>query len=197
MSAAPPNKRIGIVAVQGAFARHAEMFRQLGVGTVEVRTPSDLDGVDAVALPGGESTTIAKMLRGSGLRDALAEQLAAGLPAFGTCAGAILLADEILDPVSNDDEPLGIVGVAVRRNAFGRQLDSFESDLEVAGLGAEPFRAVFIRAPWFENPAVGVEVLAWQNDKAVMVAAGPVLLCTFHPELTGDTRIHEMFLELA
>lgn len=199
---------VGVIAMQGAFSRHIDVLTGLGVPARAVRAPADLAGCTAFVLPGGESTTIAKLLRRSGLRDPLQARLRDGAPVLGTCAGAILLAREIVEPAPNDDTPFGIVDVAVRRNAFGRQLESFETDLDIsgiagisgtAGVGAgagEPFHAVFIRAPWFEAWGVGVDVLAWQNNHAVMVREGAALLCAFHPELADDVRIHRAFLEI-
>jgi 5'-phosphate synthase pdxT subunit len=194
VSGAGCHVRVGVVALQGAFARHIGMLRRSGSTAVPVRTPEDLNGCDAVVLPGGESTTIGKLLDSSGLRSELADRLAAGLPALGTCAGLILLAREIVAPVPNDAHPFGAIDLCVRRNAFGRQVDSFEADLDVAGLDA-PFHGVFIRAPWIESYGAGVEVLAWQNGHAVMARQGPVVVCSFHPELTDDTRIHALFVD--
>lgn len=174
--------------------------------TVEVRTPADLDGVDAVVLPGGESTTMSHLLGTSGLFDPLAERLADGMPAFGTCAGMILLATEVLDG-RPDQRSFGAIDIAVRRNAFGRQIASFEADLRTAGLD-QPFHAVFIRAPWVERTGVGVEVLASVQPASgsptgdtpaavpVLCRSGPVLVSSFHPELTDDDRIHRLFVDM-
>ena len=171
-----------------------------------MRTPADLDGVDAVALPGGESTTMSHLLGTSGLFDALSERLADGLPAFGTCAGMILLAAEVLDG-RPDQRCFGAIDISVRRNAFGRQVASFEADLATDGLD-EPFHAVFIRAPWVERTGDGVEVLAEIRPVVnssgtgkpalvpVLCRSGPILVSSFHPELTVDDRIHRIFLEM-
>jgi len=195
---------IGVVALQGAAAEHVAAFRRAGARAVEVRVPADLDGVDAVALPGGESTTMSHLLRTSGLFDALSERLAGGMPAFGTCAGMILLAVDVLDG-RPDQRCFGAIDISVRRNAFGRQVASFEAELTADGLD-EPFKAVFIRAPWVERAGDSVEVLAEispasnsSTDGArasvpVLCRSGPILVSSFHPELTADDRIHELFL---
>jgi pyridoxal 5'-phosphate synthase pdxT subunit len=185
--------RIGILALQGATAAHASALTRLGAEPVEVRTPAELDDVDAVVLPGGESTTISFLLDSNGLREPLAARLAGGLPAFGTCAGMILLATEVLDG-RPDQRSFGVIDLAVRRNAFGRQLESFEADLDVTGLD-DPFHAVFIRAPGVERVGDGVEVLAEVDGQAVLCRQGPLLVSAFHPELTDDLRLHELFLE--
>ncbi len=185
--------RVGILALQGATAAHASALRRLGAEPVEVRTPSDLDGVDAVVLPGGESTTISFLLDSNDLRQPLAERLEGGLPAFGTCAGMILLATDVLDG-RPDQHSFGAIDLAVRRNAFGRQLESFEADLDVTGLD-DAFHAVFIRAPGVERVGDGVEVLAEVDGQAVLCRRGPILVSAFHPELTDDLRLHELFLE--
>ncbi len=189
--------------MQGAAAEHVAVLRSLGAGAIEVRTPADLDGVDAVVLPGGESTTMSHLLRTSGLFDALEQRLAAGMPAFGTCAGMILLAAEVLDG-RPDQRSFGAIDISVRRNAFGRQVASFEADVPTAGLD-EPFHAVFIRAPWVERTGDDVEVLAIvvpSNSASgadvvpVLCRSGPILVSSFHPELTADDRIHRIFLEM-
>jgi len=184
--------RVGVLALQGASAAHADALRRLGADAVEVRTPAQLEGVDAVVLPGGESTTISFLLDSSGLREPLAELLAAGVPAFGTCAGMILLATDVLDG-RPDQRSFGAIDLAVRRNAFGRQLDSFEADLEVTGLD-EPFHAVFIRAPGVERVGDDVEVLAEVDGLPVLCRQGAIMVSSFHPELTDDLRLHELFL---
>jgi len=197
---------IGVVALQGAAAEHIAAFRRAGARAVEVRVPADLDGVDAVALPGGESTTMSHLLGTSGLFDALSERLACGMPAFGTCAGMILLAVDVLDG-RPDQRCFGAIDISVRRNAFGRQVASFEAELATDGLD-EPFRAVFIRAPWVERAGDGVEVLAEirptsnsptdgaRSSVPVLCRSGPILVSSFHPELTADDRIHQIFLEM-
>ncbi len=194
---------MGVVALQGAAAEHVEVLRSLGAGAIEVRTPAHLDGVDAVVLPGGESTTMSHLLRTSGLFGALSERLAAGMPAFGTCAGMILLATEVLDG-RPDQRSFSAIDISVRRNAFGRQVASFEADVPTAGLN-EPFHAVFIRAPWVERTGDDVEVLATvvpsnsasgPDEVPVLCRSGPILVSSFHPELTADDRIHRIFLDM-
>ncbi|HUQ39868.1 MAG TPA: pyridoxal 5'-phosphate synthase glutaminase subunit PdxT [Acidimicrobiales bacterium] len=185
---------MGIVALQGDVAEHAAALTDCGAQPVEVRVPADLAGVDAVVLPGGESTTMSLLFGSSGLYDPLAELLADGLPAFGTCAGMIMLATEVLDG-RPDQRCLGAIDIAVRRNAFGRQVDSFEAEVAVGGLEGSPFPAVFIRAPVVERTGAGVEVLAHAPDgRAVLCRQGAVLAAAFHPELSADRRLHELFL---
>ena len=189
----PRGLKIGVLALQGAFAQHAQVLRSLGAEPVEVRTPASFEGVDALVVPGGESTTMSKLLETSGLIDPLSARLRDGMPAFGTCAGMILLASDVLDG-RPDQRSLAALDIDVRRNAFGRQVDSFEADLDVDGL-TEPFHAVFIRAPVVERSGDGVEVLATVDGKPVLVRHGAVLAAAFHPELSGDDRIHLLFLE--
>jgi 5'-phosphate synthase pdxT subunit len=177
--------------LQGDVREHSAVLAELGAHVVEVRTPDDLAGVDGLVLPGGESTTISLLLQSSGLFDAVAERLADGMPAFGTCAGMILLATEVVDG-RPDQRTFGAVDIAVRRNAFGRQVDSFEAVLDVEGVGPVP--AVFIRAPFVERVGDGVEVLASVDGHPVVCRSGPVLVASFHPELSGDLRMHELFL---
>jgi 5'-phosphate synthase pdxT subunit len=174
--------RIGVLAVQGNFREHAAMLRRLGADVVEVRKPEQLEGLDGLVIPGGESTTFTRLMRLYGLDEAV--RRFAG-PVFGTCAGMIVL----------DRDHLGLVDVRVRRNAFGRQVASFETDLDVAGED-EPLRAVFIRAPWIEDVGPDVEVLADVNGHPVLARDGRFLVAAFHPELTDDTRLHERFLDL-
>lgn len=185
--------KVGVVALQGAVRAHLEAFAELGATAVPVRTPSQLEDVDAVVIPGGESTTISMLLDSSGLRAPLAARLAEGLPAFGTCAGMILLATTVLDG-RPDQVSFGVVDIDVRRNGFGRQRDSFEADLDVAGED-EPLHAVFIRAPVVERAGPDVEVLARIGDRPVLAREGRVFVSSFHPELTGDRRLHARFLE--
>jgi 5'-phosphate synthase pdxT subunit len=185
--------KVGLLALQGAIGLHAESLRALDATPVEVRTPDQLADVDALIVPGGESTTISKLLDTSGLREPLAARLADGLPTFGTCAGMIVLAREVLDG-RPDQRSFGAIDVTVRRNAFGRQVDSFEADLDVAGLDA-PFHAVFIRAPFVEAVGAGVDVLAAVEGHPVLCRQGSVFVSAFHPELTGDLRLHEQFLQ--
>lgn len=185
---------VGVLALQGAVTFHVDMLASLGVDATLVRTPADLDGVDALVLPGGESTTMWHLLRVNALADALAGRLAGGMPAMGTCAGMILLAATVLDG-RHDQGSFGAIDVTVRRNAFGRQVASFEADLDVAGLAGPPFAAVFIRAPFVESVGAGVEVLASVDGHPVAVRQGPVLATAFHPELSGDNRLHALFVE--
>jgi 5'-phosphate synthase pdxT subunit len=172
--------RIGVLAVQGNFREHANVLRRLSVEPVEVRLPEQLKGLDGLILPGGESTAIMRLIRLYGLDEAL---LRFEAPIFGTCAGMIVLGRD----------HLGIGDFSVERNAFGRQVRSFEADLDI-GHGDEPLRAVFIRAPWIEETGPGVEVLAEVDGHAVLARDGRILVAAFHPELTDDTRIHELFL---
>lgn len=186
---------IGVLALQGDFAEHIAILRSLGVEAVEVRLPGQLEALDALIIPGGESTTITRLLDIYEMREPLKRLGAAGLPIWGTCAGAIVLAREATDL---DRPNLALMDITVRRNAFGRQVDSFEEDLRIAGLGAAPFHAVFIRAPIIERAGRGVEVLAALADGTIVAAREGALLATsFHPELTGDTRFHEALVALA
>jgi len=185
--------RIGVLALQGAFAAHAERFAELGVAVREVRTPADLDGIAGLAMPGGESTTMSRLLVTSGLFDELKGRIADGLPVFGTCAGMILLASEVLDG-RPDQLSFGAIDLTVRRNGYGRQVDSFETELDVKGLDG-PLHAVFIRAPIVERVGPLVDVLADHDGAAVVARSGPVFVASFHPELTADGRLHAMFLE--
>jgi 5'-phosphate synthase pdxT subunit len=185
--------RVGVLALQGAFARHASIVADLGASVAEVRTPAQLDSVDALVIPGGESTVMSRLLMTSGLFDPLAERLATGMPAFGTCAGMILLAGEILDG-RPDQRCFGAIDITVRRNGYGRQVDSFEADLDVDGLD-EPFRAVFIRAPVVSRHGPDVAVLARHDDVPVLLRHGRVMVASFHPEFTTDHRVHALFLQ--
>ena len=185
--------KVGVLALQGAFAAHARCLRSLGAEPREVRTPAHLAEVDALVLPGGESTTMSMLLESSGLFDPLAERLADGLPTLGTCAGMILLGSEILDGRA-DQRCFGAVDIAVRRNAFGRQIDSFEAGLALADLPGEPFRAIFIRAPFVERVGDAVEVLATVDGHPVLCRQGAVTVAAFHPELSDDHRLHDAFL---
>ena len=186
---------IGVLALQGAVAPHLEILRGLGAATLEVRTPHELAEVHALVLPGGESTTMSRLLVLNELADPLAARLEAGLPVLGTCAGMILLAANVLDG-RPDQRSFGAIDIDVRRNAFGRQVDSFEADLDVAGIGGEPVHAVFIRAPFVERVGAGVEVLATVDGHPVCCREGPVVVTAFHPELADDPRIHESFLSM-
>ena len=179
--------RIGVLASQGDFAAHLRMLEGLGAKAVAVRAPGDLDGLDGLVIPGGESTTIAKAIERDGLEEPIRELAEDGRPVLGTCAGMIVC----------DAEHLGLLDGRVRRNAFGRQLQSFEADLDFEGIGTEPIRAVFIRAPWIEECGPEVEVLASWEGHPVAVRQGGVMLCAFHPELTGDSRVHALLMAMA
>ncbi len=188
---------VGVLALQGDVAEHLRALRDSGVRPVAVRRPEELDRVDGLVIPGGESTTIWKLIEVFGLAEQLRKRVADGMPAFGSCAGMILLADQICDPASGQ-QALGGIDITVRRNAFGRQVDSFERDLDVRGIAGGPYRAVFIRAPWVEAVGPGVDVLAIEpgTSRIVAVRQGPVLATAFHPELTPDRRVHQMFVEI-
>ncbi len=190
--AVTPAPVVGVLALQGAFGAHQARLRALGLHAPLVRAPADLDGVDALVLPGGESTTMSRLLTTSGLFDALKTRLTDGLPVFGTCAGMILCATEVLDGRA-DQRGFDRIDLTVRRNGYGRQLDSFEADLDVVSLD-EPFHAVFIRAPLVERVGAGVEVLAEHRGVPVLVRDGTCTVSAFHPELTADPRLHEMFV---
>ena len=187
--------KVGVLALQGAFASHVATLTDAGAMPIEVRRPDDLAEVDALVVPGGESTTMSMLLDISELRAPLADRLADGMPTFGTCAGMILLAVEVLDGRS-DQRSLGAIDLDVRRNGYGRQVDSFETDLEVDGLDGT-FHGVFIRAPVVERVGPDVEVLAEVDGRPVLCRQGNVIVSAFHPELAGDARIHRRFLEAA
>jgi len=186
--------KVGVLSLQGAYRLHADVLTDLGASPVDVRTPDALSGVDALVIPGGESTTMSFLLDSSGLRAPLRDALRDGMPALGTCAGMIMLATEVLDGRA-DQESLGIVDVTVRRNAFGRQKDSFEAALDVEGLAGGPFPAVFIRAPFVERAGPEVVVEASVDGHPVLCRQGAVTVCSFHPELSNDLRLHQRFLE--
>ncbi len=179
--------RIGILAAQGDFAAHARVLRPLGATPVEVRTTEQLSDLDGLVIPGGESTTISRAIERDGLEAPIRAHAEDGRPVLGTCAGMIML----------DRDHLGLMDTVARRNAFGRQLDSFEADLEVEGLGPDPVRAVFIRAPWIEEAGPDVDVLARYDGHPVVVREGTLLACAFHPELTDDSRLHALFMAMA
>jgi pyridoxal 5'-phosphate synthase pdxT subunit len=187
--------RVGVLALQGDTREHLAALREAGASAVTVRRLTELDSVDALVIPGGESTTMSHLLRELDLLDPLRARLADGMPAYGSCAGMILLATEILDAGVPGREalPLGGIDISVRRNAFGRQVDSFEDDIAFTGLDA-PVHAVFIRAPWVERVGPSVEVLATAAGHPVAVRQGRVLATSFHPEMTGDRRVHAMFV---
>ena len=184
------NPVVGVLSLQGAFAAHIECVESLGVSALEVRTPEQLQNVDALVMPGGESSTMSQLLLSSGLFEAIAQRLAEGMPTFGTCAGMILLASEVLDGRS-DQRSFGAIDVSVRRNAFGRQIDSFESEIETP---FGDFRGVFIRAPRIERVGTDVEVIGRLGNEPVLVRQGNVLAASFHPELSGDARLHDYFV---
>jgi 5'-phosphate synthase pdxT subunit len=189
-----PAPLVGVLALQGAFAAHERALRELGVATRQVRTPADLVGIDALVLPGGESTTISRLLDTAGLRTPLAAKLADGLAVLGTCAGMILLARDVLDG-QPEQRAFGVADIAVRRNGYGRQVDSFETDIDVVGL-EQPFHAVFIRAPRVERHGPDVIVLASHDGVPVLLRQGRVVVASFHPELTDDVRLHGLFLDI-
>ncbi|MCF8567805.1 pyridoxal 5'-phosphate synthase glutaminase subunit PdxT [Alicyclobacillus tolerans] len=185
--------KIGVLALQGAFREHKQKFQELGADAVVIKLQRDLEGIDAIAIPGGESTSIGKLLRQYDLIEPIRERVAQGMPVFGTCAGMIVMANRI---TGEDVTHLGIMDVEVRRNSFGRQRESFETDLDIPVIGEEPFPAVFIRAPHIEAVGPSVKVLSTYNDRIVAVQQDNLLALSFHPELTGDNRLHAYFLEL-
>ncbi|MDP3878995.1 MAG: pyridoxal 5'-phosphate synthase glutaminase subunit PdxT [Dehalococcoidales bacterium] len=186
--------KIGVLAAQGAFAEHITVLIRLEIDIVPVRLPRDLDGLDGLIIPGGESTSISKLMRDYNLTGEIKKLAEDGLPVFGTCAGMILLADDVPD---SEVTPMGLMNIRVRRNAFGRQKESFETELTVPALGEKPYHAVFIRAPKIEQVDGGVEVLAKLSDKTVVaVRQGKLLATAFHPELTDDSRFHRYFLDI-
>ncbi|MGH2489494.1 MAG: pyridoxal 5'-phosphate synthase glutaminase subunit PdxT [Candidatus Limnocylindria bacterium] len=194
MVAAERRPRVGILAVQGDVREHAAALRQVGADPVEVRLPRDLAGVEALILPGGESTAMRRLIDGYGLAEPILSLAASGAPMWGTCAGLILMARRITD---GDKPILPLLDIEVRRNAYGRQLDSFEADLAVPALGDEPLHAVFIRAPVVTDVGPGVEVLATDPmGRTVAVLQGRLLATAFHPELTGDRRFHRALVDL-
>ncbi len=186
--------KIGVLAVQGAFVEHVQILRRLGVGAVEIRLPEQLKDIDGLIIPGGESTTIDKLMKEFKLRDAIIDRVKKGMPVMGTCAGMILLASEI---PGNTVSPLGLMDMTVERNAFGRQVDSFESDINIPSVGKKPFPCVFIRAPVVLKVGEKVDVLARLKDGTCVAAReGKCVALAFHPELTTDTRIHEYFVDI-
>ncbi|MFM7068947.1 MAG: pyridoxal 5'-phosphate synthase glutaminase subunit PdxT [Actinomycetes bacterium] len=185
--------KVGVLALQGAFAAHSSMLSSIDVACTEVRTADQLADLDALVLPGGESTTMSMLAERTGILEPLRAFVASGRPVLGTCAGVILLATEVLDG-RDDQRSLGALDLAVRRNAFGRQLASFETDVHVRGLDGPPFHAVCIRAPAVERVGPDVEVLAEIDGRPALVRRGAIMGTIFHPELSGDPRVHEMFL---
>ncbi|MBI2855866.1 MAG: pyridoxal 5'-phosphate synthase glutaminase subunit PdxT [Chloroflexi bacterium] len=187
--------KVGVLALQGDFAEHIGVLKALGGEAVEVRLPQDLSSIEALIIPGGESTTIVRLMDAYSLTDAIKGLVKEGMPTWGTCAGMIVLAREIADDMP---KPLGLMDIRVRRNAYGRQVDSFEADVPVPALGGEPFKAVFIRAPAIESIGAGVEPLAHLNGHGVIAAReGHILVTAFHPELTQDSRFHSYFIEMS
>ena len=194
----PP--RIGVLALQGDVREHLQVLHEQGADAVTVRRPEELAGVDGLVIPGGESTTMVKLAERFGLLEPLRAAVRAGLPAYGSCAGMILLADRLLD-APPDQQTVGGLDVTVRRNAFGRQVDSFEADIRIDGLDGGPVHAVFIRAPWVEDAGEDVEVLGRvvggpADGKIVAVRQGDLVATSFHPELTGDRRVHALFVDI-
>ena len=186
-AASPEPLRIGVLASQGDYAAHVRILEALGAQAFEVRRPEQLGDLDGLVIPGGESTTITKAIQRDGLEPAIRAHAAAGRPILGTCAGMIVC----------DADHLGLIDARARRNAFGRQLQSFEAELELEGIGTEPIRAVFIRAPWIESHGPDVDVLASWEGHPVAIREGAVLACSFHPELTDDSRIHALLMAMA
>ena len=191
--------KVGVLALQGDVREHFRALEDCGVDPIAVRRTSEIEAIDALIIPGGESTTIAHLAATFGVFDLIQDRIRAGLPVYGSCAGMILLADRILDAIAGQ-RTFGGLDITVRRNAFGRQVDSFESDIAIAKFPTPPMRAVFIRAPWVEEVGPGVEVLASVKapdgrNHAVAVRQGVLLATSFHPELTGDNRIHSFFIE--
>ena len=197
---APPVPLIGVLALQGDVAEHLRALAAVGARPTVVRRPDELESVDGLVIPGGESTTMWKLAVVFDLMEPLRKRVSGGLPVFGSCAGMIMLADRLLDG-ADGQETVGGIDMTVRRNAFGRQVDSFESDIALAGLGSPAerlFRAVFIRAPWVEQTGEQVEILGTEpaTGRIVAVRQGPLLATSFHPELTGDTRVHRLFVDV-
>jgi len=191
---ATPRATLGVLALQGDFAEHIVALHACGVPAIEVRTLAQLEAVDGLVIPGGESTTIARLLIAFDLMEPLRQRIRDGLPVWGTCAGAIMLANEV---TNLDRPPIAAMDITVERNAFGRQIDSFEADLDIAGMDGPPFRAVFIRAPVITRAGDGVEVLARLPDGRIVAARqGRLLATSFHPELTGDRRMHALFVRV-
>ncbi|MDX6602420.1 MAG: pyridoxal 5-phosphate synthase pdxT subunit [Solirubrobacterales bacterium] len=181
-----PELRLGVLAIQGGFEAHCEVLRELGAEVSEVRVPADLERLDGLVIPGGESTTISMGIESAALEEPIRALHRAGGTIFGTCAGMIVC----------DEAHLGLIDATTERNAFGRQLQSFEADLEIEGIGDEPLRAIFIRAPWVASRGTEVEVLANYEGHPVAIRDGSVLACAFHPELTDDPRLHALFMAM-
>jgi 5'-phosphate synthase pdxT subunit len=185
---------VGILAIQGDVIEHRHALERIGAETTEIRLPEQLDGVDGLIIPGGESTTIVQLIDIYNLRDVIRDKVKSGLPTWGTCAGMIVLADRLTD---RRPDPLRLMNIDVSRNAFGRQVDSFEQDLEIDGVDGPPFRAVFIRAPVVNSAGPGTRILARLDDgRPVAVRQGGMLATSFHPELTDDSRVHQLFVRM-
>lgn len=187
---------IGILSLQGDFAEHADILYSIGCEAREVRLKSDLDACSALIIPGGESTVILKQLVESGLDKEIIARAKAGMPIYGTCAGAILLCKQVIAREGREQQSLGLIDIDVARNAYGRQVDSFETELSVPALGEQPLRSIFIRAPIISRVGAGVAILATEKEHPVLVRQGNILVSTFHPELTKDTRVHEYFVKM-
>ena len=183
--------KIGILALQGDFREHLNAVNACGAESIEVKTKSDLEEIAGLIIPGGESTTIGRLLDKTGLGESIVALAKDGLPIYGTCAGAILLANEI---INREQYKLALMDISVERNAYGRQAESFEKEIMISALGKEPYKCVFIRAPIIRNASPNVEVLARNNNEIIMVKQGKLLVTTFHPELTNDLRAHEYFV---
>jgi 5'-phosphate synthase pdxT subunit len=197
MPAAPAVPVIGVLALQGDVSEHLSALAITGASAVSVRRTDELDAVDGLIIPGGESTTMWKLAVIFDLMEPLRKRISAGMPAFGSCAGMIMLADRRLDGTTGQ-QTLGGIDMTVRRNAFGRQVDSFESDIQLTGVPGPALRAVFIRAPWVEETGTQVEVLGTEpaTGRIVAVRQGPIIATAFHPELTGDARVHKLFVDM-
>jgi len=186
---------VGVLALQGDVREHILALNECGASAQAVKTHEEISAIDALIIPGGESTTISKLSRSFNLFDLISNRISNGMPTYGSCAGLILLADKVEDAIVGQ-ESFGGLDVVARRNAFGRQIDSFEMDLEIKGISSPKFRAIFIRAPWIESVGPHVEILAQVDGHAVAVRDGHILATSFHPELTGDNRIHRYFLDV-
>ncbi len=186
--------KFGVLALQGAFREHKWMLERCGVETLEVRKAKQLDGIAGLILPGGESTTIGKMMNEWGLMEKIKERVEQGMAIFGTCAGVILLSKEI---IGSNQPRLGLMNTVVLRNGYGRQIESFEADLQLEGIEGKPVKSIFIRAPLIEETGAGVAVMGKADGRAVAVRQGKIICTTFHPELTDDDRIHRYFIRLA
>ena len=187
--------KVGVLALQGDVREHVRALGECGANSISVKTAADIQSCDALIIPGGESTTISKLARAFGLFDLITSRIQEGMPVYGSCAGMILLANEVLDAIEGQ-ESFGGLDVTVRRNAFGRQVDSFEADIAITGITEPEFRAIFIRAPWVERVGPNVEVLAEVSGHPVAVRQGSILATSFHPELTGDNRVHRFFVDV-